>query len=185
MNMSLGRLLAAGKSLVGLSAGPGRYRVSKRARLPKFISPKNPFVKDEAPAQPAVMEPLPVPPAAAKPILAAALAAARADASEAKSELSHAPLNARAVKWLSAWGQKWNPLAKRLRRPGPTRAVVQQGELSLETVRVVRNDLSDADFEVLRPAAPRPVRALAAEKLEPVGAAWHRLTTKFLGVDQP
>lgn len=65
--------------------------------------------------------------------------------------------------------------------------VAQQGELSLETVRVVRNDLSDADFEAGKSAATKPVlpvMALTAEKLEPVGAAWNRLATKFFG-DQP
>jgi hypothetical protein len=66
------------------------------------------------------------------------------------------------------------------------KAVAQQGELSLDGVRVVRNDLSDGDFAVVRPTGSKlvlPVMALTAEKLEPVGAAWQRLTTKFFGPD--
>ena len=55
----------------------------------------------------------------------------------------------------------------------------------MDAVRVVRNDLSETDVEIVQPAASKPVMALTVEKLEPVGAAWNRLTAKFLGVDQP
>ena len=47
--MSFGKLLATGKSLMGGNGG-GRYRMSKNARLPKFISPRNPFAPDNADA---------------------------------------------------------------------------------------------------------------------------------------
>ena len=64
------------------------------------------------------------------------------------------------------------------------KSAVRQGELSLAEVRVVRNDLRDTDFEVGLPAKTKPVMALTAEKLEPVGAVWQRLATKFFGTDQ-
>ena len=51
--MSLGRLLAAGKSLVSSSDDGARYRLSKQSLLPKFISPKNPFAPGEGAAKPA------------------------------------------------------------------------------------------------------------------------------------
>jgi len=62
--------------------------------------------------------------------------------------------------WLAGRAGKWNPLAWwRGRRPAvkpvlakPDQAPVQ-GELSLDNVRVVRNDLSEADVEVV-PAKP-------------------------------
>lgn len=41
--MSLGKLLATGRSLVGGAPGLGRYDISERNRLPKFGSAKNPF----------------------------------------------------------------------------------------------------------------------------------------------
>ena len=44
--MNFGRLLAAGKSLVPGHIS-GRYQMEKNFRLPKFISPRNPF-KQEA-----------------------------------------------------------------------------------------------------------------------------------------
>ena len=174
--MSLGRLLATGKSLVGLRGGESRYRTDKNARLPKFASPKNPF----APAEVAVEPPVPAP---TKPVVA-------------ETKVLRAPVSAaKATGWLSEWGRKLNPLS---RGPKPARLVKslaplsapppQQGELSLDAVKVMRNDLSDTDFEVVRPRATRlvsPVMAMAAEKLEPVGAAWNRITTRFFGVDQP
>jgi hypothetical protein len=48
--MKFGRLLASGKSLVNGDVS-GRYRMEKNLRLPKFISPRNPF-KQEAAAEP-------------------------------------------------------------------------------------------------------------------------------------
>jgi hypothetical protein len=111
------------------------------------------------------------------------------DASAAMKGLSRPPMGARAVSWFGALGKKLNPLPSRARprTPGSLKPAAQQGELSLDAVRVVRNDLSEADFDAVRPAAPKPVlpgMALTAEKLQPVGAAWHRLTTKFFGSDQ-
>jgi hypothetical protein len=41
--MSLGRLLAAGKSLIGIKEKSGRYQMRPAALLPKFVSDKNPF----------------------------------------------------------------------------------------------------------------------------------------------
>src|SRR6266404_8918882 len=53
--MSLLRLLAAGRSLVGMKDITARYRMRTAALLPKFGSPKNPF------AAPAKAEPKPRP----------------------------------------------------------------------------------------------------------------------------
>jgi hypothetical protein len=61
-----------------------------------------------------------------------------------------------------------------------------QAELSLEKVQVVRNDLSDADLEIVPAAVPvvpeqLPSLMAAAGKQEPDGNAWTRLTTRFFG----
>lgn len=176
MSMSLGRLLAAGKSLMGLRGGEGRYREDKRVRLPKFVSPKNPFAAAAETEAKAARPEAANQPAVAMPVLV---------------ETEAAPLAARAakpVRWLGEWSAKLNPLTRKRRAPGPVRSLPpQQGELSLERVQVVRNDLRDSDFEVTpSPAAKSvsPVMAMTAEKLEPVGAAWNRLATRFLGEDQ-
>ena len=181
--MSLGRLLATGKSLVGLRGGESRYRTDKNARLPKFASPKNPFAPAEVAVEPPVTAPGPMPSATAKPV-----------ATEKKT--LRAPARAaKATGWLSEWGRKLNPLSRGPKPAGLVKSLAplpgmppQQGELSLDAVKVMRNDLSDTDFEVVRPRAVRsvsPVMAMTAEKLEPVGAAWNRITTRFFGVDQP
>ena len=41
--MRLVRLLAVGKSLMGLREADGRYRVTSKRLLPKFPATKNPF----------------------------------------------------------------------------------------------------------------------------------------------
>lgn len=166
-----------------MRAGETPYRADKKARLPKFISPKNPFASAEV-ATP-TPEPVSVPVAVspAKPVVTE------------KKVLRATISAAKAAGWLSEWGKKLNPLTRGSKPAGPARsfaplvtAAPQQGELSLDTVKVLRNDLSDTDFEVVKPKPAKsvsPVVAMTAEKLEPVGAAWNRITTKFFGVDQP
>ena len=186
MNMSFGRLLAAGKSLVGLSGNASRYRVSKQVLLPKFITPKNPFAPVEAPARKSVNEPLLARPVALRPVVAAASDAADKAGRETLETL-RASKRAPSAGWFETWGKRLNPRSWRLRSPAPMKSAVRQGELSLAEVRVVRNDLRDTDFEVGLPAKTKPVMpvmALTAEKLEPVGAVWQRLATKFFGTDQ-
>jgi hypothetical protein len=64
-----------------------------------------------------------------------------------------------------------------------------QGELSLDRIKVMRNDLSDADLEVV-PARPPAVPAAiapaprAVEKAEGTKSAWGRARTRFLGADR-
>jgi hypothetical protein len=191
--MSLGRLLAAGKSLVGGQDGAGRYQINKHVALPKFISPRNPFApaaKTEAP------------PAGAE--LAAkvcgekvVVAAAKAGANAAGRINFQVAVRARAARWISEWSQKVNPLPRLAKRPGPVKSTVPrfaetclQPELSLDKVQVVRNDLSDADFEVVRSKMPvavssGPAALTSQERFEPAGGTWSRLTTRIFGVDQP
>ena len=187
--MSLGRLLTAGKSLIGGQDGTSRYRLNKKMGLPKFVSPRNPFATEinaEAP---------PPRPAAPEQNQSAPMAhEVRAVAEGSSKRASLVARLALATRYAAEWLGQANPLArfansaaaKKSAIPCFTNAPVQS-ELSLDKVRVVRNDLSEADFEVVRPAATKPVlpgMALTAEKLQPVGAAWHRLTTKFFGSDQ-
>lgn len=181
--MSFGRLLAAGKSLVGLRNGGTPYRADKNVRLPKFGSAKNPFASSEATVTQAAAEASPA---------KAVIATARAERSAPEMKAPRKAIGVGAITWLGSLGKKLNPVP-RLRR-GPARSaapapvqVPTQGELSLDRVTVMRNDLSDTDYEVVRPVVAKsvsPVVAMTAEKLEPVGAAWNRLTTRFFGDDQ-
>ena len=73
------------------------------------------------------------------------------------------------------------------RKPGPARAISQpvQGELRLDNVKVLRNDLSDTDLEIVTKAPPRqpPMSSpkVKAESAVPNETAWERVTTLFGG----
>ena len=76
-----------------------------------------------------------------------------------------------------------NPFRAKPAMPSVTAPV--QGELALETVKVVRNDLSDSDLEVV-PAVlavpeppPKPVAAPEAHAVE--GSNWGRITSRLFG----
>src|ERR1051325_10338103 len=131
MNLNLGNLLANGKTLVGLSGGPMRYRLSKAPSPPKFLATRNPFMPTESAAKT---------PVAATPTDKSDrsdksdksdVAAPRAVASEAGQKLARESSSARGVSWLSSWGKKLRPRSRRERSPGSVKAGAQQGEPSL------------------------------------------------------
>jgi hypothetical protein len=184
--MSLLRLLTAGKSLVDLKNSTSRYRMQHTARLPKFGSPKNPFVaRSETPSVQAApgaaaqgrlpeheMTPAEVAAAQLKqtrrlPILAPA---------RAGGIISRPGLVARVLNRAGQLAQRLNPLSRWLNRkssarpafPGLGRPAVQ-GELSLDRIKVVRNDLNDADVEIV------PAKPVAKTKAEPAAPAGRKL----------
>ena len=179
--MSLGKLLATGRSLIASQGGAHRYRANKRVALPKFGSMKNPFTSG------AQQERAEARPTAAVPT-EAKVRATNAPASPAALQK---PSPVRSHKWVREWGAKLNPLG--LWRRGAsiaatdsavTNAVPVQRELSLEAVRVVRNDLTDADAEAgsagkfaANSAADRGVRGMTAK----AEVAMDRLSAKFFG----
>jgi hypothetical protein len=167
--MSLGKLLTTGKSLVGLSDG-SRYKVRKGA-LPKFNSKKNPFAAKVATQQMLT----PMEQAAAKlketkrlPAVEAQPVSATAQPAAAKSELVTKILGmlrpALAKLNPLAWLPKRKPAEPKSAIPRFDKPGVVQGELSLDNIKVIRNDLSDADVEVV-PMKARPA-AKAAPALE-------------------
>jgi hypothetical protein len=157
--MSLGKLLGAGKSFVN-GGKAAAYRADKRACLPKFISPKNPF----APVAQADLPP-PSPKKIATPVLA---------------KTQKMPAISATPKSLASWTSKLNPLT--MLRGSPMEAkdsqLPVQAELSLEKVKVVHNDLTDAEVEVVpiksRPAAPV---VPSSEK------SWEVLGERFFGTN--
>jgi hypothetical protein len=121
--MTLANLLATGKSFFNGQGSPA-YRESRRAFVPKFNSDKNPFTpkavtekKKNAPASAPVTAPV-----VEKPVARSARPA-------------------RATSWV----EKINPF----RAPEPVKSFgrAEQPELSLDTVKVLQNDLSEADIE--------------------------------------
>jgi hypothetical protein len=192
MTMSLGRLLAAGKSLMGGRDDMSPYRVNKGVCLPKFGSPRNPF------APPAKTEASPTRAEASAKARGekTVVAIAKADADAAGEIDFQVSAGARAARWIGKWIRKMNPVPRLAKRPGTIKSAVPrfakspvQSELSLDKVQVVRNDLSDADFEVVQaktPVAisPGPTALTSQNKFEPAGGTWNRLRTRFFSVGQ-
>jgi hypothetical protein len=181
--MSFGKLLAAGKSFAG-GQSMERYRVNSRAILPKFISHKNPFAQlpnKEASARPVI----PVTTAQCLPEQAADAGARAASSNDCAKSAARASVWSRAGLWLAGCARKWNPLKLFKRRVAQPKSVIPQfgketvkGELSLERVRVVRNDLSDADLEVVPAGA-----AGGANKQSRTDGAWGRLAARIFDAE--
>ena len=117
--MKLSKLLGAGKSFFG-GTETVSYRANKKVYLPKFNSGKNPFAE----AKPEASE-------------------KSAPAAPQKIAVS-APVSAPKPVRAAAWG-KLNPF----RAPEPAEPMpnVQPDLLSLNEVKVLHNDLSDAEVE--------------------------------------
>jgi hypothetical protein len=83
---------------------------------------------------------------------------------------------------LGRWTGFKNPFGRKTapsREPAPV-----QGELSLDTLKVVRNDLSDADLEIVRapePVPPPPPRASPPAETLPAGLLISRITARIFG----
>ena len=157
--MNLGKLLFAGKSVVNGNKAV-EYRENKRVCLPKFVSPKNPFTP--------------------KTPLENNSAAAINGSVPQVSKAQPAQAISRSPKFLSSWTGRLNPAsAWRGLREEPqndSRPAVQV-ELSLDTVKVIHNDLSDADVEVV-PIKSRP--AAVIPDLPPAKKSWEFLGERLL-----
>ena len=148
--MNLGKLLGAGKSFIS-GDKPAAYRQDKRFYLPQFVSPKNPFTNPAAPAT--TDEPPKAPaPVTGAPAKKFALPWAK---TEKMPVVAACGAPARATTWVS----KLNPASIfGAAPPAANRNMTPvQVELSLEKVKVVHNDLTDAEVEVV-PLKSRPAR---------------------------
>ena len=210
--MSLGKLLTAGKSLVGLHNSAARYQL-RRGALPKFESQKNPFAvrsKNEEPSANAdQLTPTEMAAASLKdtqrlPLLIPNPEVTIENPEPPQPETQEQPVAPVEVpSAIDGWLKKLNPLVWwENRKPAqPNSAIPRfektpvQGELSLDNIRVVRNDLSDADVEVV-PMKARPAKtpltaaptasgaaaaAMAIPELPPATNAWEFLGERLLG----
>ncbi len=188
--MSLLRLLTAGKSLVGLKSSEPRYLLSKPQGLPRFNPKKNPFrattlpdsvqsapapaVRNES-CKPECANPQPVKLSSQESPLAVASKRASAGRAWCIGLLQRATGSKR---WAASQNCAKGP-KRRSSRP------MVQPELSLEKVRVMRNDLSETDLEIVHakpaiepevnPGTPNP-----APKANP-RPAWMRVTSRLFG----
>jgi hypothetical protein len=169
--MNLGKLLGAGKSFVS-GGKPAAYRPDKRVYLPQFVSPKNPFVN---PALTAMQTELPK----TSP-QASVIPTGKSTPPWVKTQkmpvFSTRGATSRATTWIS----KLNPIS--IFNPVPALSdknlMPVQVELSLEKVKVVHNDLTDADVEIV-PMKSRPARQAAAD-LAPAKKSWGVLGERIM-----
>jgi hypothetical protein len=158
--MNLGKLLAAGKSIIS-SHVTDRYRTNKQVYLPKFANPANPFKPQVQSAPVPVSTPkvdAALVGAKTRPLPTLAMPLEKTEKTE-KSEKTA----------LSGWVSKisavsvWSGWKAEVKAQQPA----VQSELSLESVKVIHNDLSDADVEMVpiksRPA-PAPRKELTGEE---------------------
>jgi hypothetical protein len=181
--MSLLRLLSVGRSLGRISDPPNRYRMTQQSLLPKFGGVEK--TADEMVAGMQKQEPQ------RGSILKKLLTAlARNRAAKHKKTMKRIEADAPTVAPQAFPRGRWtffrSPFSCTA-KPKSTEAPVQ-GELSLDSVRPVRNDLSDSDLEVTRSTRPSGMvlaQPIAAEGREarPVNAAGPtRAETQLSGV---
>ncbi len=161
--MSLLRLLTTGRSLVGLSDSTRRYRITHRRLLPKFGTGENPFATQ-----------------------------GRAAMAQTREARLAGPSRAGIARYVNRWTARFDAWLSRPRSRPAKAAIPQfsrapvQGELKLDQIKVVRNDLSDSDLEVV-PAKPRAAAEAAApvltraESLAAAGTTWGRMATRLFG----
>lgn len=149
--------------------GPVAYRESKQAYLPKFVPPKNPFTV------PAQAEPPKAP--VENPVAPMGKISAPAWAKSQKS-----PAISSTPKSLATWTTKLNPMTMLRSSPddaGHFSRPTVQSELSLDRVKVVHNDLTDAEVEII-PMKSRPARNFDAPDLQPAKKSWEILGERLL-----
>lgn len=156
--MKLAKLLGAGKSFFG-GQGVIAYRENKHVYLPKFNDAgKNPFAPK--PPEATVTESMPAPaPLVAAPVPAEPVVVAQAAAEVQAMVAPPAPNPVAARPARAGWAGKLNPFRAPQPATVPPVATVQP-ELSLDAVKVLHNDLSDADVEVV-PVKSRPAVSVA------------------------
>ena len=187
--MKLGTLLAAGKSLALRRRGESPYRANKQIYLPKFGSPKNPFVSanqsgeaispENAAAAP-VKTPITV--VAAKTQKLPTFSPAPRAADNRPKTVKKPALPKQRPRRALGWMGRLNPFGSRATFTAARREnakIAVQAELSLDAVKVLRNDLSDVDIEVV-PLKSRPADSGKAPGREPEKKTWGWLGARFL-----
>jgi hypothetical protein len=173
--MSMLRLLTTGKSLVGLRSTESPYRLTNQRLLPRFGPTRNPF-KSSSKSEPAQIEARFVGDEggkgasreaggianACRPTPAASPSGAQ-DRSASATASGHGFTKALQLRAVALFGECKRKLAGifgrgfvKAAKPAIPRFAkpAVQGELSLDRIRVVRNDLSDADLEVVPAKVP-------------------------------
>lgn len=187
--MNLGKLLGVGRSIFG-GGETVAYNLNRRACLPKFNEGRNPFAPKTAEAalttaatvaaapkcEAKVAAPAAADPASKKPSPFVVKAAPQAAAKPVAQLAAQQAAQAAAKPARPGWTTRLNPF----RPPEPVAPTVaaRQAELSLDAVKVVHNDLADADVEVVPVKAHSEAPAPAV--LPPARQAWEYMGERLL-----
>jgi hypothetical protein len=186
--MGLMQLLAAGRSLGKIGDQPSRYRMTQQSLLPKFG-----WVK--APEERAPVGRVSSNQTIAKTGLkqSGPITATAANDRKQMNAVQSKPLEvtvpktavARPAFPIGRWTMFKNPFSK---APKPKAAEApEQPELSLDQVKPVRNDLSDADLELVQSVKSAREKTIPATVpagpavVSPEGPAWGRIKTQLFG----
>lgn len=149
--MRLVRFLAAGKSLVGLKDTEGRYRLPNGRALPRFGAGKDVGISAGAES---ARQPTHAEPEATTASADAGTAVEAGPGKQPQSQLESAPRTGSGRGESRSIFRKlfgWLPWYSKSPAVGGIPAfssIPVQTELSLENVRVIRNDLSESDLEI-------------------------------------
>jgi len=181
--MSLMQLLTTGKSLVGQDNSSHRYQLTNHKLLPKFGSKRNPFAAGKSGAGGSGTAPVQTP--------AAPKAAKALPPNIFSRGAMSRPWTARLAFWLGGLKARLRRSQAGARRVQPPPAAgthpigALQGELLLEGIKVVRNDLSETDLEIVtaKPTALENAAAATPMPAAPAGAdgAWDRIRSRLTG----
>jgi hypothetical protein len=191
--MSLMRLLAVGRSFGTINDPPSRYRMTQQCLLPKFGSAKPAETGAQGPG------------AAVGEALGSGWVEKQSQIEQSVSQTDEAKVNMEDLAKLESrsvvprassktqkaasrdrrWALIKNPFSQ---KPAPGKATAPlQGELLLEMVKPVRNDLSDADLEVVpvgEQVKSEDESGLLADRLVSIGLLWHRIASRIFGARQ-
>ena len=164
--------------MVGIQDAKSRYRSVDPRAMPRFGSERkaNTDLARESEAKPSVEK----------------SSVENSEANVEKTAVATAR-EARSSGWVSQWGSKLSSLVSQ--KPKPTRSAIPrfngrsvtdatgvpvQGELSLDNIKVIRNDLSDADLEVVTRKMAPPKKA---ESEAPEWASVKSVTPTFVSAN--
>ena len=164
--MNLGKLLVAGKSVINGCAEVS-YRANRRVYLPKFGLAQNPF-KSPDEAEPA------------KPVAVTVAAPIKKAVTPVAAKTQKIPPWPTRPARATSWASKLNPISiwRGSAPAAPSAPCPVQSELSLDSVKVVHNDLSDADVEVV-PIKSRTADKAAVPVLPPPEKSWEFLAERM------
>jgi hypothetical protein len=167
--MNLAKLLVAGKSVINGSEEI-LYRANKHVYLPKFGLAQNPF---KSPDEAELAEP-------AKPVVETIAAPIKKIVTPVAAKTQKIPPWPPRPVRATSWASKLNPISMwRGSAPAaPSAPCPVQSELSLDSVKVVHNDLSDADVEVV-PIKSRTADEVAVPVLPPPEKSWEFLAERM------